>query len=138
MPSIVIVDDRVTNRRILSRLASEFDSKPDVETFGDPVLALEWLERNEPDLVITAYQDKGFRYETLNADATDFLLSPVDHEKFRARGRNLLTLRYQQCLLKRRAAHGNKRQTRNDHIRKQARRGTQTPRLRPAASQVTS
>ncbi len=135
MPSIVIVDDRVTNRRILSRLASELDSKPDVETFADPVLALEWLEHNEPDLVITdfkmpnldgaefvqslrrlptcsdvpvivvtAYEDKKFRYEALNAGATDFLLSPVDHEEFRARARNLLTLRYQQCLLKRLAA----------------------------------
>jgi len=135
MPSIVIVDDRVTNRRILSRLASELDSKPDVETFGDPVLALGWLERNEPDLVVTdfkmpnldgaefvqslrllptcsdvpvivvtAYEDKGFRYEALNSGATDFLLSPVDHKEFRARARNLLTLRYQQCLLKRRAA----------------------------------
>lgn len=129
MPSIVIVDDRVTNRRILSRLASELDSKPDVETFGGPVLALGWLEQNEPDLVVTdykmpnldgaefvqscadvpvivvtAYEDKGFRYDALNAGATDFLLSPVDHEEFRARARNLLTLRYQQCLLKRRAA----------------------------------
>ena len=135
MPSIVIVDDRVTNRRILSRLASELDSKPHVETFGDPVLALGWLEQNEPDLVVTdykmpnldgaefvqslrrlptcsdvpvivvtAYEDKGFRYDALNAGATDFLLSPVDHEEFRARARNLLTLRYQQCLLKRRAA----------------------------------
>ena len=135
MPSIVIVDDRVTNRRILSRLANELDSKPDVETFGDPVLAPGWLEQNEPDLVVTdfkmpnldgaefvqslrrlptcsdvpvivvtAYEDKGFRYEALNAGATDFLLSPVDHEEFRARARNLLTLRYQQCLLKRRAA----------------------------------
>ncbi|MDP6476066.1 MAG: response regulator, partial [Alphaproteobacteria bacterium] len=134
MPSIVIVDDRVTNRRILSRLASELDSQPDVETFGDPVLALGWLERNEPDLVITdymmpnldgaefvqslrrlptcsdvpvivvtAYEDKGFRYDALNAGATDFLLSPVDHEEFRARAHNLLTLRYQQCVLKRRA-----------------------------------
>jgi PAS domain S-box-containing protein len=134
VPSIVIVDDRITNRRILSRLASELDSKPEVETFGDPMLALGWLERNEPDLVVTdfkmpnldgaefvqslrrlptcsdvpvivvtAYEDRGFRYEALNAGATDFLLSPVDHEEFRARARNLLTLRFQQSLLKRRA-----------------------------------
>ena len=57
-----------------------------------------------PVIVVTAYEDKGFRYEALNSGATDFLLSPVDHEEFRARARNLLTLRYQQCLLKRRAA----------------------------------
>ena len=46
MASIVIVDDRVTNRRILSRLAAELETRPDVETFGDPVLALDWLEHN--------------------------------------------------------------------------------------------
>ena len=43
MPSIVIVDDRATNQRILLRQAIELDSKPEVETFGDPMLALGWL-----------------------------------------------------------------------------------------------
>mgnify|MGYP002829086421 CR=1 FL=1 len=55
-----------------------------------------------PVIVVTAYEDRGFRYDALNAGATDFLLSPVDHEEFRARARNMLTLRFQQGLLKRR------------------------------------
>ena len=55
-----------------------------------------------PVIVVTAYEDRGFRYDALNAGATDFLLSPVDHEEFRARARNMLTLRFQQSLLKRR------------------------------------
>ena len=59
--------------------------------------------RDVPVIVVTAYEDREFRYEALNAGATDFLLSPVDHEEFRARARNLLTLRNQQSLLKRRA-----------------------------------
>ncbi|MBT5781155.1 MAG: PAS domain S-box protein [Rhodospirillaceae bacterium] len=151
MASIVIVDDRVTNRRILSRLAAELETRPDVETFGDPVLALDWLEHNEPDLVVTdykmphldgaefvesmrrlptcedvpvivvtAYEDKGFRYNALNAGATDFLLSPVDHQEFRARARNLLTLRCQQSLLKRRALQLQDRLELNNRLHKTA------------------
>jgi two-component system cell cycle sensor histidine kinase PleC len=56
-----------------------------------------------PVIVITAYEDKDLRYRALEAGATDYLLSPVDHHEFRARSRNLLTLRRQQKLLKERA-----------------------------------
>ncbi|MCB1834880.1 MAG: EAL domain-containing protein, partial [Geminicoccaceae bacterium] len=42
-------------------------------------------------------------YRALEAGATDFLLSPVDHLEFRARARNLLTIRRQQKLLAERA-----------------------------------
>ena len=57
-----------------------------------------------PVIVITVYQDREFCYRALEAGATDFLLSPVDHLEFRARARNLLTLRRQQLLLAERAA----------------------------------
>ena len=57
-----------------------------------------------PIIVITVYQDREFCYRALEAGATDFLLSPVDHLEFRARARNLLTLRRQQLLLAERAA----------------------------------
>lgn len=56
-----------------------------------------------PVMVVTAYEDRSFRYAALEAGATDFLLSPVDHHEFRARSRNLLTLRQQQLMLKQRA-----------------------------------
>ncbi|RMD87310.1 MAG: response regulator [Alphaproteobacteria bacterium] len=56
-----------------------------------------------PVIVVTVYEDRSFRYEALLAGATDFLMSPVDHFEFRARARNLLTLRRQQLLLKERA-----------------------------------
>jgi PAS domain S-box-containing protein len=56
-----------------------------------------------PVMVITAYEDKDLRYRALEAGATDYLLSPVDHHEFRVRSRNLLTLRRQQLLLKLRA-----------------------------------
>ncbi len=73
-----------------------------------------------PVIVVIAYEDKGFRYNALNAGATDFLLSPVDHEEFRARARNLLTLRYQQSLLKRRALQLQDKLEQNNRLHKTA------------------
>jgi two-component system cell cycle sensor histidine kinase PleC len=57
-----------------------------------------------PVIVITAYEDRDLRYRALEAGATDFLLSPVDHHEFRVRARNLLTLRCQQLELRDRAS----------------------------------
>ena len=57
-----------------------------------------------PVIVITAYEDRALRYQALEAGATDFLISPVDHHEFRVRSRNLLTLRRQQLQLRERAS----------------------------------
>lgn len=57
-----------------------------------------------PVIVITAYDDRSFRLQALEAGATDFLQSPVDHHEFMTRARNLLRLRRQQQRVKRRAA----------------------------------
>ncbi|MFI5023723.1 MAG: EAL domain-containing protein [Alphaproteobacteria bacterium] len=132
--TVVIVDDRVTNRRIMSELASVLEENLEVKAFEDPIAALAWIEDNTPDLVITdykmphidgaefvrrfrrlplcfdvpvvvvtVYEDKEFRYRALEAGATDFLLSPVDHHEFWSRSRNLLALRRQQQIIKHRA-----------------------------------
>ncbi|MGH6946015.1 MAG: ATP-binding protein [Kiloniellales bacterium] len=134
MSKIVIVDDRVTNRRILTELAATIEADASVKAFADPVEALDWIKDNVPDLVvtdykmpkldgaefirrfrhlpgcfdvpvivITIYEDREFRYKALEAGATDFLLSPVDHHEFRARSHNLLVLRRQQQIIKNRA-----------------------------------
>ena len=58
---------------------------------------------NTPIIVVTAYADRTYRMEALEAGATDFLLSPVDHFEFVTRARNLLKLSHQQELLQRRA-----------------------------------
>jgi two-component system, cell cycle sensor histidine kinase PleC len=133
--TVVIVDDRVTNLKILERLAASLDDRVEVRTFDHPLRALEYSFPNPPDLVITdfrmpeldgaefirrfrsietcadvpvmvitAYEDRDLRYQALEAGATDFLLSPVDHHEFRVRSRNLLMLRRQQLLLKERAS----------------------------------
>jgi diguanylate cyclase (GGDEF)-like protein/PAS domain S-box-containing protein len=134
MPLIVILDDRVTNRNIFARLAASIEDGVDVETYGDPVSALEALAGRTPDLVITdfkmphmdgaefirrfreredcadvpvivltVYEERSFRLKALEAGATDFLLSPVDHHEFLTRARNLLRMRRQQEIIKSRA-----------------------------------
>src|SRR4029077_7595137 len=134
MPLIAVVDDRVTNRSILTKLATSLGEDITVRAFGDPKAALEWAADHSPDLVITdykmpkldgaefvrqfrklplcfdgpvvvvtVYEDRDFRYRALEAGATDFLISPVDHHEFRTRIRNLLTLRRQQEIIRKRA-----------------------------------
>jgi two-component system, cell cycle sensor histidine kinase PleC len=133
--TVAIVDDRITNLKILERLAASLDDRIEVKTFDHPARALDHAGPEPPDLVITdfkmpeldgaefirrfralpscadvpvmvitAYEDRDLRYQALEAGATDFLLSPVDHHEFRVRSRNLLTLRRQQLLLKERAS----------------------------------
>jgi len=134
MALIAILDDRVTNRNIFSRLAASLEEGVAVAAFGDPQEALEWLSEHPPDLVITdykmpnldgaeftrrfrarpagtdvpvivitVYEDRSFRLRALEAGATDFLQSPVDHQEFLTRARNLLKLSRHQQLIKSRA-----------------------------------
>ena len=56
-----------------------------------------------PVIVITVYEEREFRLRALEAGATDFLNSPVDHQEFVTRARNLLKLRKQQLQLETRA-----------------------------------
>ena len=56
-----------------------------------------------PVIAITVYEERSFRLAALEAGATDFLLSPVDHAEFVTRARNLLRLREQSLIIKSRA-----------------------------------
>ncbi len=134
MLDVVVIDDRVTNRNILTRLAMSVEEGIRVKSFASPGPALVWLKETIPDLVITdykmpdmdgadfihafrdlpgarevpimvitVYEELSYCYQALEAGATDFLLSPVDQLEFRARARNLLTMRKQQKLLEARA-----------------------------------
>ena len=131
---VYVIDDRITNRNILTRLAASVEEGLHVQAFANPEDALAAATERMPDLiitdykmpqmdgatfiaafralpagdetpivVITVYEDRDYCYRALEAGATDFLLSPVDHLEFRARARNLLTLRRQQKLLEERA-----------------------------------
>jgi diguanylate cyclase (GGDEF)-like protein len=141
MARIMVIDDRVTNRNILTRLAQSVEEGLTVQAYGAPADALGSIGpdsvpdlvvtdfnmpgmngaelirrlRNRPGcelipiIVVTVYEDRDYCYRALEAGATDFLLSPVDHLEFRARVRNLLTMRRQQRLLAERAADLEKR-----------------------------
>lgn len=56
-----------------------------------------------PVVVLTVYEERSFRLSALEAGATDFLQSPVDHHEFLTRARNLLKMRRQQKLIASRA-----------------------------------
>ncbi len=134
MTRIVVVDDRVTNLAIFSKLAASIREGAEVATFSDPAAALSWIDGHPADLVITdykmpgmngaefirrlrsvpvgadvpvivltAYEDREFRLRALEAGATDFLQTPVDHQEFVTRGRNVLRLGEQQGLTRSRA-----------------------------------
>ena len=136
MTLIAIIDDQITNRRIYSRLAASIVPDAEVQSFADPIKALEWCKDNIPDIVIsdfkmgtmdgaaftaafrtqkdcadvpviivTAFEDKSFRYRALDAGATDFITSPVDAREFGTRLRNLLRMRRHQLDLQRHGAH---------------------------------
>lgn len=57
-----------------------------------------------PIIVVTAYEDREFRYRALDIGASEFLLSPVDGREFCIRARNILTLRRHQLAERERAA----------------------------------
>jgi response regulator RpfG family c-di-GMP phosphodiesterase len=57
-----------------------------------------------PVLMITADHEKETRYAALEAGANDFLTKPIDNSEFRARLRNMLSLRRNQKALADRAA----------------------------------
>jgi CheY-like chemotaxis protein len=132
---IVVVDDRVTNRNILCRLARSLEAGAEAVAFDRPADALAAMQGRLPDLiitdfnmpemdgaefvgrcrrelddpevpivVITAYEDRDFRYRALEAGATDFLLSPIDHREFRTRTTNLLTIGRQRRIIRQRAS----------------------------------
>lgn len=73
-----------------------------------------------PVIVVTAYHDRNFRVEALEAGATDFLLSPIDFSEFQARVRNLLKLGSRQIVARERARVLEQELLQSRHLRDQA------------------
>ena len=59
MPNVVVIDDRVTNRNVLTRLAASVEEGVRVKAFASPQAALEWVQGAMPDLVITDFKMPG-------------------------------------------------------------------------------
>jgi len=151
MSLIAIIDDQITNRRIYSRLAASIVPDAEVQSFADPIKALEWCKDNIPDIVIsyfkmgtmngaaftaafraqkdyadvpviivTAFEDKSYRYRALDAGATDFITSPVDAREFGTRLHNLLRMRRHQLDLQRHGARLQQKLEKNTRLGDQA------------------
>lgn len=56
---VLIVDDESTGRTILSKIIQQADADVTVKAFDNPLEALEWLDSNHPDLIITDYRMPG-------------------------------------------------------------------------------
>lgn len=56
MTRIVIIDDQAISRKLLAKLVGTLEDGPEVQSFADPVEALESIGRNPPDLVLTDYK----------------------------------------------------------------------------------
>ena len=53
---IVIVDDESTGRTILGKIAQQVSDNIKVIEFDNPITVLDWLDSNQPDLIITDYR----------------------------------------------------------------------------------
>jgi two-component system response regulator RpfG len=56
MPTVLILDDQSISRMILEELIHSIDEGLRVESFAEPVAALEWAKNNTIDLVITDFK----------------------------------------------------------------------------------
>jgi len=54
-PSVVIIDDEFTSRMILERVVKNIHATIEVTTFADPVAAMAWLGKHQPDLILLDY-----------------------------------------------------------------------------------
>lgn len=53
---VLIVDDESTGRTILAKIIQQAEDDVIVDSFDNPVEALNWLDHNHPDLIITDYR----------------------------------------------------------------------------------
>jgi putative two-component system response regulator len=128
---VVIVDDMPLVLTLLRHLVGKL---PDCEPycFSDPMAALEWCMKNEPDLIvadfdmpqmdgaalletvrlrhpdvpvlmITSSPAVELRYRVLHLGSSDFLTKPLDNVEFVARASNLLSMHAQHKTMSSRA-----------------------------------
>jgi two-component system response regulator RpfG len=53
---VLIVDDESTGRTILAKIIQQAEEDVCVDSFDNPLEALQWLDHNHPDLIITDYR----------------------------------------------------------------------------------
>ena len=58
-PTVLIIDDDFTSRRMLEQVVHGMKKNIAVKTFSDPFTALAWVKMNEPDLIMLDYKMNG-------------------------------------------------------------------------------
>jgi two-component system response regulator RpfG len=53
---VLIVDDESTGRTILAKIIQQAEEEVNIAAFDNPLEALQWLDDNHPDLIITDYR----------------------------------------------------------------------------------
>jgi len=53
---VLIIDDESTGRTILAKIIQQAEEDVIVESFDNPLQALQWLDHSHPDLIITDYR----------------------------------------------------------------------------------
>jgi len=52
---VLIIDDQSTGRTILEAIISQIADNIEVTAFSNPILAMDWLDENDADLIVTDY-----------------------------------------------------------------------------------
>lgn len=90
--NIVIVDDQTSARTMLRHVLEDISPELEVFDFGDPQVALDWCEKNRPDLLILDYRmpvidglefARRFRRPLMNRDVPIVLVTVVGDEPIR-------------------------------------------------------
>ena len=56
---VVIVDDQTSARTMLRHIIEDIAAELRVHDFGEPTVALDWCEANQPDLLLLDYRMPG-------------------------------------------------------------------------------
>ena len=58
-PLVVIIDDEFTSRAILDKVVRGVQENITVKAFANPIVAIEWVRENTPDLIMVDYMMSG-------------------------------------------------------------------------------
>lgn len=58
-PLVVIIDDEHTSRVILEKIVKSVQKNIIVKTFSDPIAALAWIRKSQPDMIMVDYMMSG-------------------------------------------------------------------------------
>ena len=92
MATILIIDDQLTSRQILTHLVSSIDNETTVKAFANPLEAYEWCQENQCNLILTDYKMpqmngiefiKKFRKNAISKAAPIIMVTSIEDRNIR-------------------------------------------------------